>query len=308
MQKPTLETILGEGAAAIVGDGGTGTMLQRVGLARGECPELWNVDPKRIPDVGKVSSLYLESGARVVETNTFGGNRYRLPDSHRGRVAELCRAGAAIARAQVDSIKSETTCLVAGSIGPTGKLLAPLGDLAASAAVDAFAEQAAALVAGGADLLLIETMTAIEEVRAAIEGAKRGAPGTPVAVTMSFGVNKRNVVRTPMGVSPEQLAQVASELGISWIGHNCGSGPAESEAIATELVKASRPRGIRVIVQSNAGLPRVTADGVCHYDATPAEMADHAKKLVAIGCSYIGGCCGTDPTHIRAISEALSSK
>jgi 5-methyltetrahydrofolate--homocysteine methyltransferase len=291
----------------VVGDGGTGTMLQRAGLARGECPELWNADRYHQLDVRRIVGRYLDAGARVVETNTFGCNKVRLPEGVRGRAAELNRTGAALARAEVESrvLRGGRRALVAGSIGPTGKLLAPLGDLSADAAREAFAEQAAALVAGGADFLLVETMTAIEELRAAIEGCRLAVPETPVAVTMSFGVNKRGAVRTLMGVSAKQLVQLVAELGVEWTGANCGNGPAESEVIATELVKAARPRGIHVMVQSNAGMPKMQPDGSCSYDATPEEMAAHAKRLVEIGVEYVGGCCGTDPTHIRAIADAL---
>lgn len=289
-------------------DGAMGTMLQKRGLQPGEAPELWNVDA-RAKVVAEIVSQYVAAGARVVETNSFGANAFRLPTAA-ADVHETNRAAAAICRAE--AAKAPRRVLVAGSVGPCGKLIAPLGDAAPGAVRDAFSAQAAGLASGGADFLLCETFTALEEAKLAVEGCFVGAPGLPVALTMSFSTVQRRSgqARTPMGASPAQLVALARELGgVTWIGHNCGTGPAQSETVAAQLVEEAtrgeqqQQQKLRIVVQSNAGLPDATTGA---YNASPADMAALAVRLRSIGVAAVGGCCGTTPDHIAAMATALS--
>jgi 5-methyltetrahydrofolate--homocysteine methyltransferase len=276
----------------VIGDGAMGTMLQRAGLTSGGAPELWNVER---PDVVRsIYQGYVDAGAEIIETNTFGGNRYRLKlHNLQERVAELNRAGAALAR----QVAGETV-LVAGSIGPTGELFRPMGNLSYEEAVAAFAEQAAALVEGGVDLFVIETMSALEEVKAAVEGCRR-VSALPIATTMTFDTN----YHTMMGVAPAQAVRTLAALGVRIIGANCGNGPDEIRRVMAEMA-AVRPEGVYLMAQSNAGLPK-WVDGRTHYDATPEVMAAYALDMAGLGINYIGACCGSTPDHIRAMRQAL---
>jgi 5-methyltetrahydrofolate--homocysteine methyltransferase len=272
-----------------------GTLLFEAGLASGESPERWNVER---PDVVRdVHRAYAAAGSRVLLTNTFGGNRFRLAlHGLESRAAELNRAGARLA---VDAARAAGPgVVVAGDVGPSGGILAPLGDLARDDVVAGFAEQAAALLAGGVDLLWIETMSALEEVEAALEGARRGAPGLPVVVTMSFDTHGR----TMMGVSPAEAAAKLGALGAAAVGGNCGLGPAELlPAIAA--MRDAAPDAV-LVAKPNAGLP-VLEDGRAVYGGSPDEMAAYAPRLVAAGARVVGGCCGSTPAHLRAMAAAL---
>jgi len=186
---------------------------------------------------------------------------------------------------------------VAGSIGPTGDLMEPLGTLTMDGAREAFAEQAKALKAGGVDFALIETMSALEEVQAAVEGVRE--VGLPVAVTMSFDTN----FHTMMGIKPAKAVEAISQWGVQVIGANCGNGPAEIERIMTEISQA-RPAGVLLMAKSNAGMPRWKDDRIT-YGGTPEVMADYARKMAAIGVAVIGGCCGSTPEHIAHMRKAL---
>ncbi|MEK6711225.1 MAG: homocysteine S-methyltransferase family protein, partial [Nitrospinota bacterium] len=246
--------------------------------------------------VGSVHEAYLSAGADVLTTNTFGGNRIRLAlhDLH-ARTDALNRAGAEIAREAVGTCGRRV--LVAGSVGPTGALLQPVGDLPLEEARDAFSEQCRSLAEGGVDFILLETMSDLEEVRAGAEGA-RMACGLPVICTMTFDTHGR----TMMGVSPGEAASALVRLGLRAIGSNCGNGPAEMEGILREM--AREDPGVPLIVQSNAGVPRMQ-EGKVLYPAGAEKMAAHALRCREGGARYIGGCCGTTPAHIRAMGEAL---
>ena len=280
----------------ILGDGAMGTMLQAAGHTSG-APEAWNVSHPEV--VRGIYQGYVDAGSQVITTNTFGGTHFRLAQhGEAGRVAELNRAGAALARAVADG--ADRLVLVAGDIGPTGELFEPLGTLTAEAACAAFAEQAAALAEGGVDFFLIETMSALEEVQAAVDGI-RSVSDLLVAATMTFDTH----FHTMMGVKPTQALKAIYAMGVRVIGANCGNGPAETEHVIAEMA-AERPDDVYLVAQSNAGLPKLGADDRIHYDATPEVMAEHAKKMRALGINYIGGCCGTTPAHIAAMREALS--
>ncbi len=278
----------------VLGDGAMGTMLQQAGLPAGAAPELWNVERPEV--VRGIYQGYVDAGAQVITTNTFGGTRYRLSrDNLADRVHELNLAGARLAREVADG--AGRTVLVAGDMGPTGEILAPLGTLSAEDAQAAFAEQAAALAEGGVDFILIETMSALEEVEAAVAGAR--TTGLPVAATLTFDTH----FRTMMGVKPAQALKALYAMGVRVIGANCGNGPAEIERVMGEMV-AVKPDDVFLVAQSNAGLPKYDK-GHIHYDGTPEVMAEYALRMKAMGIQYIGACCGSTPAHIAAMGQAL---
>lgn len=278
----------------VVLDGATGTVLMAAGLEAGNPPEPWTVDhPERIRAMHRD---YIAAGSQLILTNTFGGNRYRLKlHQLQDRVADLNQAAARLARTEAAAVTN--LVVVAGSMGPTGEMIAPLGVTTAEEAQAAFAEQARALVAGGVDMLWIETMSDLTEVQAAIAGVQ-SVTDLPVAATMTFDTHGR----TMMGVSPAQAIETLSALGVAAVGANCGNGPAEIEAVITAM-HATNP-AMPLIAKSNAGLPQLD-NGQLYYDGTPDVMAAYAQRVQAAGARLIGGCCGTTPTHIAAMRAAL---
>lgn len=275
----------------VLSDGAMGTMLQAAGLESGACPELWNTERPEL--VRNIHAAYVEAGSRIVSTNTFGGNRLKLSSyGLEGSVLELNAAGVSLAREAAGKDN-----FVAGSVGPTGKFLEPLGELAFEEAADVYAEQTQALADAGADVILMETFSDLEETRAALSGACRS--GLPCFCTMAFDTGGR----TMMGVDPVTAAVELTKAGAAGVGANCGIGPAESLGIS-KLMRDSTT--VLVIAQPNAGLPRV-AHGRTVYDSTPEEMACYAVQLAEIGVNIIGGCCGSTPDHIRAIALALNA-
>ncbi len=280
---------------AILADGAMGTMLQAAGLPAGESPLLWNAEqPER---VAAVHRAYLEAGSQVLITNTFTGSRFRL--ARHGLAdctAELNRAGAAICRAAIDAAGGHA--LVAGDIGPSGELLAPLGALAFDEAVDGFAEQATALIAGGADVIWTMTLADLEEARAVIEGVRRVAAEIPIIATLTF--DRRG--RTMMGVTPEQAAEALLAWGAAAIGGNCGSGPEETIGVIQRM-RAVAPAAL-LVAKANAGKPELV-DGKTVFPATPAVLAQYAADVYAVGARIIGGCCGNTPAHVAAMGRAV---
>ena len=276
-------------------DGGMGTLLQDRGLEGGAPGELWNVDN---PDaVRSAHQEYADAGAALLTTNTFGGTRPRLALHGLGdRVHELNEAGARLAR----EVAAPAGAVVGGGVGPTGELLEPLGTMSPAHAEELFAEQMRGLVAGGIDVVLIETMSDLAELQAAVGSAQAVAPDLPVIATLSFDTN----LRTMMGVRPADAVTAAAELGIAAVGANCGRGPDEMEQIMAEMA-AARSAGQLLIAQSNAGLPQVVGDHF-EYDADPPRMASHAQRLRALGVDLIGACCGSTPAHIATMRAALA--
>jgi 5-methyltetrahydrofolate--homocysteine methyltransferase len=288
-------TELAEKGGAVVLDGGMGTLLQDLGLDDGGSGELWNVErPETIRDAHR---SYAEAGAQLLTTNPFGGTRPRLDMHGLGdRVHELNEAAARLAREVAD----EHGILVAGDLGPTGELLAPLGTMDAAEAQAIFEEQLAGLRDGGIDVVLIETMSDLAEVAAAVAAARAVVPDLPIIATLSFDTN----LHTMMGVRPASAVAALAAAGVEAVGANCGRGPQEMAQIAAELADA-RPEGLLLVAQSNAGLPQVVGDHF-EYDATPADMAEHAEDLRALGIDLIGACCGSTPEHTAAISKAIA--
>ena len=288
-----LVALLGERRPVLL-DGGMGTLLQDSGLEDGAPGELWNLENQDA--VRAAHAAYAEAGARLLTTNTFGGTRPRLDMHGLGeRLHEVNANAARIARAVAD----EHGLLVAGDLGPTGELLAPLGILTGEDAQALFAEQLRGLLDGGIDLVLVETLSDLAEADAALAAAREVAPDLPVMVTLSFDTNLRSM----MGVRPADAVTHLAAAGADAVGANCGRGPEEMELIAAEMV-AARPDGLLFVAQSNAGLPQVVGDHF-EYDATEADMAEHAQRLVDLGIDLVGGCCGSTPLHIAARAASL---
>ena len=278
----------------IVLDGAMGTMLFAAGLPAGAPPEEWNVSHRG--DIRAIHNHYVNSGSQIILTNSFGGTRYRLKlHNLQDRVYELNRAAAQNARAEADA--AGRVVLVAGSMGPTGELLAPMGTMTFDDAQAAFAEQARGLAAGGVDLLWVETMSDLAEARAAVEGA-RSITDLPIAATMSFDTNGR----TMMGVTPAQAVRTMKEWGLVAVGGNCGNGIAEIEGVIDAMHRAAPD--VRLIAKANAGIPQWRNNELI-YDATPPIMGRYAQRVRALGACFIGGCCGNGPDHIAAIATAL---
>ena len=281
--------------SSLPADGAMGTILQERGLDDGGAPELWNIE--RPEEIEAVLEDYAKAGARFITTNTFGGTRGRLAlHGLESRVEELNKAGSQIARRVADRYPGT---FVMGDVGPSGDLMEPMGILTMESAQEIFAEQIRGLVAGGVDAILIETMSDLGEVEAAVKAAQEVAPSLPIITTMSFDTN----LRTMMGVKPAQAVEKLSSLGVRIIGANCGRGIDEMRVIATEMVNA-RPPGVFIIAQSNAGMPVLVGD-TFQYQGTAAEMGNFASELRKLGVNIVGSCCGSTPAHTAAIAVAL---
>lgn len=270
-------------------DGAMGTMLQLAGLPAGYCPELWNLEyPEKITAVHR---QYVENGADMIETNTFGANKIKL--KHYGlqnKVEEINIAAVQAARAACGP-----TTKVVGSVGPTGKFIAPMGDLSFDDAYQVFYEQIAALEKAGADIIIIETIIDIQEMRAALLAAK-AATKKPVICQLSYGSDGRTLT----GTDPKTAAIILEAMGADIIGANCSLGPAQLLPIIEELAASC---ALPISVQPNAGMPKLV-DGETIFPMSAEEMASWTPKLIAAGATIIGGCCGTTPAHIKAVKTA----
>lgn len=283
----------------VVADGPMGTQLFAAGLTAGWSPEEWNLSH---PDeVRAVHRGYLRAGADLIVTNSFGGNCFRQSlHGFEHRVDELNRAAAQIGRIEADAEtqRSDRPVIVAGSMGPTGELLAPLGDMSVEACEAAFAEQAAALAAGDVDLLWIETMSALDEAEAAVRAA-RSVCDLPIAVTMSFDT----AGRTMMGVTGKELADRLGALKLAAVGANCGNNVPDTEAAVIAIASASSDT--LTISKPNAGVPIWHKDELV-YDGTPDLLAAHAYRAHNAGVEVIGSCCGSTPAHTERIVSVLA--
>lgn len=288
------ERLLAE-RGVLVADGAMGTTLFSLGLEGGGCPEMLNIEQ---PDlIETVHRRFIEAGADIILTNTFGGTRRRLT-LHRldDRVAELNTAAIAIARRCADLADREV--IVAASIGPTGDLFQPLGPLSHEEGVDVFAQQMAAVVEAGADVLWIETLSSFDELNAAVEAANRF--DIPVSATLSFDTNGR----TMMGVTATQVAEwwLRQERRPTSIGANCGIGPGDGVATVFDII-ATAPDAV-AITKANCGLPLYETDRLV-YPVGPQHMGDYVELAVRSGARVIGSCCGSTPEHTAAIRQAL---
>ena len=280
----------------LCGDGAWGTQLMARGLESGDSPEGFNLSHPEV--LAEVATLYVEAGADLITTNTFGGSplnlaSYGLDD----RTEEINHAAVEVIRSVVGD-----RAYVSASIGPTGKILTPFGDTEPEVMREAFARQIAALVAAGADLLCIETMIDLREATLAVEAARSISADIPVIATMTFDPTPRGFF-TVMGVTIERACSRLVEAGADIVGSNCGNGIDRMVEIARELIgHASVP----VIIQSNAGLPENRA-GELFYPESPEFKAERVGRLMDLGVGIIGGCCGTGPEHIRALRAAIDS-
>jgi methionine synthase I (cobalamin-dependent) len=282
--------------AWLLADGATGSNLFNRGLQSGDAPELWNESRPQV--IADLERAFVEAGADIILTNTFGGTRYRLKlHKAEDRMAELNESAARIARGVADA--AGRTVLVGGSIGPTGEILEPLGPLSLEAARRAFEEQAAALARGGADLLWIETMSSVEETEAAIAGAR--TTGLPVVATLSFDTNGR----TMMGITPSDLAGLHKKHALAACGSNCGVSPSELVASILNLAAASDSSAV-LVAKANCGIPQYV-DGAIRFNGSPELMAVYAQLALDAGARIIGGCCGTTPEHLRGMRQALEA-
>ena len=281
----------------LCGDGAWGTQLMARGLAPGDCFESVNLDR---PDIlAEIATAYIEAGAELVTTNTFGGSplslaRHGLAD----RTEEINRAA-------VEAIRgpAEGRALISASIGPTGRILAPYGDTEPGRMTGAFERQIGALLDAGADLICIETMMDLEEARLAVEAARSLSGSVPVIATMTFNATPRGFFTT-MGHTPEQVCSGLVEAGADLVGSNCGNGVDAMVELARVLATHAT---VPIVIQSNAGLPE-DLGGELHYPESPAFMAARVDALIDLGVAVIGGCCGTGPDHIRAIRAAVDAR
>jgi 5-methyltetrahydrofolate--homocysteine methyltransferase len=278
----------------LVGDGAWGTMLLARGLRQGDPPERFNLSRPEV--IEEIAGLYLDAGADLITTNTFGGSPARL------RPFGLQDRTEAVNAAAVEALRRAIggRAYVSASVGPTGHLMKPYGDGDPEEIGAGFERQIRALADAGADLVCIETMTDLSEAVLAVRAAKTVAPHLPVMATMTFEPTRRGFF-TVMGVSIERAAQGLGDAGADIVGSNCGNGSVMMTAIAREFAARTR---LPVAIQPNAGLPEPREGGLV-YPETPEFMAVQARELLAAGAAIVGGCCGTTPAHIRAIRAVV---
>ena len=282
----------------LISDGAMGTMLQAKGFQPGECPESWGVTHPEV--IREIALAYVAAGSDIIETNTFGGNAFKLSNYGMAeKVVEFNRAAAALAR---DAAGGKA--YVAASVGPTGHIVAEEGgDASPEDLYGAFREQVVALAEGGVDVFCIETMLSLTEAIQAIRAAKENTR-LPVMCTFTFGESSRGF-RTMMGVTPERAARETAAAGADVIGTNCGNGIAKMIEIAREM-RAALPT-TPILIQANAGLPVLEGDKTV-FKETPDYMASRVQELIEAGANIVGGCCGTTPAHIAAMAQAVRAK
>jgi 5-methyltetrahydrofolate--homocysteine methyltransferase len=280
----------------LVADGAMGTMLMERGLELGQPPESFNLT--RGDALQEVARAYLDAGADIIQTNTFGASGLKLASfSLQKKIREINRSAVLAVKKVVGD-----RAYVSGSCGPTGRFLKPYGDVELTEMSESFREQISALADAGVDTVCVETMMDLEEATCAIKAAKAVAPSIPVMATMTFDVTPKGFF-TVMGVTVEQAAKGLGEAGADIIGSNCGNGIEEMISIAQEFKRCTK---LPVMIQANAGIPELKGDEVI-YPETPEFMAEKAEQLISLGVSIIGGCCGTTPAHTRALRKTVDS-
>lgn len=279
----------------LVFDGAMGTMLQARGLGAGECPEEWNISH---PDVVRqIHQAYFEAGSDIVETNTFGGSRFKLERfGLADRVRDFNRAAVQNARAVAANGQ-----FVAGSVGPTGEFLEPYGTVSSAQMVEVFSEQVRALAEAGADIICVETMSDIAEAKAAIQAARENTQCV-VFASMTFNRDKRGY-RTMMGAAPADCARALEEAGAQLIGSNCGAGPEQMVEILREMSEAT---SVPLFAKPNAGLPVLQGTETV-FPENPESLAQKMLPLLDMGVRVLGGCCGTTPEHLRQLAKLVKS-
>lgn len=294
--KVTLRERLGRGDV-LLADGALGTELQARGLPPGEAPERCNLTRREA--VTEIARLYAEAGADIVTTNSFGGSPLRLAAHGLAeRTEEVNRLAVELARAAAGA-----RAFIAGSVGPTGRLLAPLGDVEPDDVGAGYERQLRALARAGVDLVLVETMSDLAEATLAVRAARNVAPEIPVAATMTFDTTPRGFF-TVMGVSVEMAAAGLEAAGAEIVGSNCGGGSEGMIAVARAFRDAS---ALPIVIQPNAGLPQ-RRDGGFVYAESPELMAARAAALLDLGVRIVGGCCGTTPAHTRALRAMIDAR
>jgi 5-methyltetrahydrofolate--homocysteine methyltransferase len=279
----------------LVADGAMGTMLFERGLKTGECPESINLS--RLDVLEEIACLYIEAGAEIIQTNTFGGSTLKLAAyGLENKTEEICRNAVNAVRKTVGK-----KAYISGSCGPCGKILKPYGDTEPEEILDSFKDQMNALIAAGVDLICIETMIDLEEAKLAIKAVRDVSSDIPIMATMTFDTTPDGFF-TIMGVTIKQAADGLEEAGANVIGSNCGNGIENMIKIAGEFKAVS---SLPIVIQSNAGLPEMKGVEVV-YNETPEFMREKARELIQIGVSVIGGCCGTTPEHIRLIKQIVT--
>ncbi|HEY0591960.1 MAG TPA: homocysteine S-methyltransferase family protein [Thermoanaerobaculia bacterium] len=281
-------------SGTIVGDGGWGMALVARGLRLGAPPELWTLT--RPDTLAEIVRMYVHAGAEVITTNTFGGSPMRLAQHQLDSELEEINGRAV----DIALAASEGKAYVSASMGPTGRLLAPLGDADPAEVAAGFEQQARVLAEAGADLFCIETMIDLQEAVLAVRAARAAGPGMPIIATLTFETTPRGAF-TVMGASVPAAVAALADAGADAVGANCGQGVEEMVAIARELLASTK---LPVVVQPNAGLPTL-AQGTLVYPTTPERFAELLAPLAAEGVRLIGGCCGTTPEHIRALRERI---
>jgi 5-methyltetrahydrofolate--homocysteine methyltransferase len=281
----------------LLADGAMGTQLQQAGLEPGGCGDLWNLE--RPTQVQEIHRSYVDAGAQLITTNTFGANRIVLERyGEETRATDINRAGAELARAAAPA-----GGYVLGDIGPIGAFLAPLGEYTPPEILDVFAEQAAALLDGGADAIIVETMSAVDEAVLAVQAA-RSAGAAMVIATMAFD-RTRVGPRTMMGTTPEEAAESLVAAGAGMVGANCGASLEPEDYLEILRRMRSVVPDVPLIAQPNAGLPQVGPAGETWYPTDPEGFAETTRRLLAEGAAIVGGCCGTTPAHTKAVAQLL---
>jgi 5-methyltetrahydrofolate--homocysteine methyltransferase len=298
MKKKTLLDVLQE--RALLGDGAMGTQLMLAGLEQGGCGEAWNLTH---PDkVLAIQRSYADAGSNCILTNTFGGSRIMLNrHGNSGKVAEINKAAVEIARRAFAGRGG----FVIGDIGPFGGLLQPYGDFTEEQVREAFEEQAKALVDAGADAIIIETQTSLEELGLGLKAA-RAAKAPCIIGSMAYDVTRDGATfRTMMGIDPERAAEFMEENGANIVALNCGTGM-DMERAREAVLRYRKVTDLPVMVQPNAGLPKLVNMKVV-YDETPEQMVRGVEPLLEAGANIVGACCGSTPAHIRAFRQAIDS-